>query len=274
MQLKLTNFRVLIKGAGDLATGVALRLHRAGFPVFMTEIDTPLAVRRTVAFAQAVYEGECQVEGVWARRCTIAEAPIISTEGKIPVLIDPQATSIALLRPIAVVDAIIAKYNTGTQIGDAPLVVGLGPGFAAGVDCHCVVETQRGHNLGRLLWSGAAEANTGEPGELPGIGKRASRVIRAPVAGHVLAHCEIGAFVTEGEMIAEIINGATQVAEVRAPFTGVVRGLIHRNVYVKPEVKIGDIDPRLDPASCFTVSDKSLAIGGGVLEAVMGYLTK
>ncbi|MBK8049994.1 MAG: EF2563 family selenium-dependent molybdenum hydroxylase system protein [Anaerolineales bacterium] len=274
MQLKLSHYRILIKGAGDLATGVALRLHRAGFPVFMTEIDTPLAVRRTVAFAQAVYDGECQVEGVWARRCTIAEAPSISSDGKIPVLIDPQTTAIASLRPIAVVDAIIAKYNTGTQIGDAPLVIGLGPGFTAGVDCHCVVETHRGHNLGRVLWSGAAEANTGEPGELPGIGQRASRVLRAPAAGCVWPHREIGAFVTEGEMIAEIVNGGECVAEIRAPFAGVVRGLIHRSLFVSQDVKIGDIDPRLDPASCFTVSDKSLAIGGSVLEAVMGHLTK
>lgn len=260
---------VLIKGAGDLASGVALRLHRAGFPLVMTETDQPLAVRRRVAFAQAVYDGACQVEEVTARLCTPAEVAAVLQAGAIPVLVDPQTHSRVQLQPFALVDAVMAKRNTGTQREDAPLVVALGPGFTAGVDCHAVIETNRGHNLGRVLWSGSAEPDTGAPGEVPGIGGRASRVLRAPAAGQVEPRAAIGDHVAAGDVLAVVRSPGGAAAAVIAPFTGVLRGLIHQRVPVSAGMKIGDVDPRAEQAHCFTVSDKSLAIGGGVLEAVL-----
>jgi xanthine dehydrogenase accessory factor len=266
--LDLSTYLVLIKGAGDLATGVALRLHRAGFPLVMTEVAAPLAVRRTVAFAQAVYDGRWTVEGVTAQRAAAEEAPALLAAGKIPVVVDPAAACRQVLQPAVIVDAIMAKQNTGTQRDDAPQVVALGPGFVAGGDCHAVIETQRGHYLGRVLWQGAAIPNTGTPGELPGVGGKASRVLRAPVAGHVQPHKAIGDSVAEGALIATV--GA---AEIRAPFPGILRGLIHPAVHVPAGLKIGDLDPRADRAYCFTVSDKALAIGGGVIEAILHWMT-
>lgn len=269
--------RVLIKGAGDLASGVALRLHRCGFPVIMSELAHPLAVRRTVAFAQAVFDGECMVEEVHAWRCTVNEVDGLLAAGKIPLLVEPQQAEIACLQSAVLVDAIMAKYNTGTEISHAPLVVALGPGFAAGVDCHAVIETNRGHMLGRVLWCGQAEANTGEPGELPGVGKRLSRVLRAPLDGWVESRRVIGDRVCEGETIAIVRSSETgQPGETQivAPFSGMLRGLIHPAVLVTAGLKIGDLDPRADPSYCFTVSDKSLAIGGGVLEAILSWFTR
>ncbi len=260
---------VLIKGAGDLASGIALRLQRAGFPIVMTETAQPLAVRRRVAFAQAVFDGVCQVEEVTARLSTLEEASALLADAVIPVLIDPQAGSLAQLRPPLLVDAIMAKRNTGTHLTDAPLVVALGPGFTAGVDCHAVIETNRGHNLGRVLWQGSAEADTGAPGDLPGLGRRPSRVLRAPAAGHVMANAAIGDHVREGEVLAVVQKEDGSTAELTAPFDGVLRGIIHPTVAVTPGMKIGDVDPRASAAHCFTVSDKALAIGGGVLEAVL-----
>ncbi len=266
------NHLILIKGAGDLATGLALRLHRAGFPVVMTEIERPLAVRRTVAFAQAVFDGHCQVEEVTARLCTVATVHETLGERLLPVLIDPTAHSVGALKPAVLVDAIMAKHNTGTTIDAAPLVIALGPGFTASVDCHAVIETNRGHNLGRVLWQGGAEADTGAPGELPGVGRQASRVLRTPAAGHVVGRCPIGTRVEQGALLATLEQAGRTVATFAAPFAGVLRGLIHPSVLVTPGLKIGDLDPRADPAYCFTVSDKSLAIGGGVLEAIMSDL--
>ena len=267
--LDLSSYPVLIKGAGDLATGSALRLHCAGFPVVMTEVAAPLAVRRTVAFAQAVYDGACQVEGVAAQRATVAEVRPLWAARTIPVLVDPAAACRAQLQPAVIVDAIMAKQNTGTQRGDAPLVVALGPGFTAGSDCHAVIETQRGHYLGRVIWQGAAIPNTGTPGELPGAGVKLSRVLRAPVAGHVQPRFAIGECVPEGAIVATIAAEGQAVAEIRAPFAGVLRGLIHPAVHVPAGLKIGDLDPRAERDFCFTVSEKALAIGGGVLEAVL-----
>ena len=260
---------VLIRGAGDLASGVALRLHRCGFPVVMTEIAQPLAVRRSVAFAQAVFDGVCAVEEVAGRRCAIDEALAVIAADTVAVIVDPEGEAIAALRPPVVVDAIMAKRNTGTHLTDAPLVVALGPGFAAGSDCHAVIETNRGHDLGRVLWQGSAEADTGTPGDLPGVGKRGSRVLRAAAAGHVIGRIDIGDRVAEGETIATIRADGTDLAFVTAPFAGVLRGLIHPSVTVSSGMKIGDLDPRADAAYCYTTSDKSLAIGGGVLEAIL-----
>lgn len=263
---------VLIKGAGDLASGIALRLHRAGVPVAMTETERPLAVRRCVAFAEAVFSGTCQVEEVTGRRCGLDQAAGVLAAGAVPVLVDPQTHSLEYLRPFVLVDAVMAKRNTGTCMGAAPLVVALGPGFCAGVDCHAVIETNRGHNLGRVLWSGSAEPDTGTPGEVPGIGGRASRVLRAPIGGLVEAVVEIGDEVSGGEVLAVVRpedGTAPERVEVRAPFSGVLRGIIHPSVPVAAGMKIGDVDPRAERNHCFTVSDKSLAIGGGVLEAIL-----
>lgn len=260
------NHLVLIRGAGDLASGVAWRLHRCGFPVAMTELAAPLVVRRTVAFAEAVYSGETFVQGTHARRAADAATALdLIAHGVIPVLVDPAAACRAELRPQVVVDAIMAKVNTGTAIDDAPLVAALGPGFTAGIDCHAVIETNRGHDLGRVLWQGPAEPDSGLPGEVGGY--RGARVLRAPVDGHVRGRVPIGSVVEEGQVIAHIGD-----LPVSAPFKGVLRGLIHPSASVRTGTKIGDLDPRAEPRHCFTISDKSLAAAGGVLEAILTWL--
>jgi len=254
---------VLIRGAGDLASGVAWRLQRCGFPVVMTEIEQPLVVRRTVSFAEAVFAGQAVVDGLYAQRAAdVAEARRLLAEGVIPVLVDPAAACRAELRPAVLVDAIMAKVNTGTAIDDAPLVLALGPGFVAGQDCHAVIETNRGHDLGRVIWQGGAEPDTKTPGEVGGY--KGARVLRAPAGGHVHAHAAIGDTVQEGAVIAHI-DGAPVVA----PFSGVLRGVVHPSVAVHAGMKIGDLDARAERRYCFTISEKSLAIAGGVLEAIL-----
>ena len=254
---------VLIKGAGDLASGLAYRLHCCGFTVVMTEIGRPLAVRRGVAFAQAVYGGEMTLHGVTARRVDdVAAASAALVAGIIPVLVDPQAACRVALRPAVLVDAIMTKANTGTRLEDAPLVIALGPGFVVDVDCHAVVETNRGHDLGRVLWSGSAMADTGVPGQVGG--QTARRVLRSPCAGRLYPRQAIGNRVEAGEVVATV-NGQ----EVVAPFAGVLRGLIHESVPLTQGMKIGDVDPRAISQHCFSISDKSLAIAGGVLEAIL-----
>lgn len=265
---------VLIRGAGDLASGVAIRLHRSGFPVVMTEIERPLAVRRTVTFAQAVFDGVCRVEEVTGRRCCIEEVAAVIAQDEIAIVVDPHGETIRRLQPPIVVDAIMAKHNTGTTLQDAPLVVALGPGFTAGANCHAVIETERSHNLGRVIWRGSAAPDTSEPGELPGIGRRASRVLRAPVVGHVIGRCAIGDRVAEGAELAVVQDETGAEHPILAPFAGVLRGLIHPSVRVHVGMKIGDLDPRADVSYCFTVSDKSLAIGGGALEAILTWLAQ
>lgn len=257
---------VLIRGAGDLASGVAWRLHQCGFPVVMTELAAPLAVRRTVSFAEAVFSGETFVQGTRARRAAdVTEARRLLVEGVIPVLVDPAAACRAELRPAVLVDATMAKVNTGMTIDDAPLVIALGPGFVAGRDCHAVVVTTRGHDLGRVLWQGPAEPAAETPDEIGG--HRSVRVLRAPADGHVHARVHIGEVVGEGQVIAHV-DGAPLVA----PFTGVLRGIVHPSVAVHTGMKIGDLDARAEPRYCFTISDKSLSIAGGVLEAVLTWL--
>lgn len=259
---------VLIKGAGDLASGVALRLHRSGFHVVMTELTQPLAVRRAVSFAQAVFDGECVVEEVRARRCDPAQVEQLLAQNVISILVEPTPQQLIRLGAVVLVDAIMAKRNTGTTPGDAPVVVALGPGFSAGVDCHAVIETNRGHNLGRVIWNGGAEPDTGQPGEVTGMGAQATRVLRAPAAGFVHAHCAIGDRVAAGEPVASL-HGDEGATPITAPFAGVLRGVIHSSVRVWPGMKIGDLDPRARREYCFTVSDKALAIAGGVLEAIL-----
>lgn len=254
---------VLIKGAGDLASGIAWRLVRCGFRVIMTELPHPLAIRRRVAFAEAVCAGEAVVEGITARLVpSLKEATRQMEQHVIPVLIDPAAQCLAELRPAVLVDAIVAKQNLGTRITDAPHVIALGPGFVTGTDCHAVIETKRGHNLGRVLWSGSASPSTGIPGAI--TGRSADRVLRAPTSGHVVAHVAIGDRVSAGDQVAEVAGHA-----IAAPFEGVVRGLLHPAVEAWPGLKIGDVDPRGHSAHCVTISDKALAIAGGVLEAML-----
>jgi xanthine dehydrogenase accessory factor len=229
----------------------------------MTELPAPLAVRRTVAFAEAVYAGHTTVEGMVARRVNdAAEALAVAREGDIALLVDPQATSVRTLRPLVLVDAIMAKHNTGSRISDAPVVIALGPGFVAGQDCQAVVETNRGHWLGRVYWHGAAQPDTGVAAPIAGYS--AERVLRAPDDGIVEAVCEIGDSVRAGQPIAAVAGQS-----VLAPFDGVLRGLIRPGMRVSAGQKIGDVDPRAEREHCFTISDKSLAIGGGALEAVL-----
>lgn len=257
---------ILVKGAGDLGSGVAYRLHKAGFPILITELAQPLVVRRTVAFASAVYQGEITVEGITARRAdSHDEARQFLSSGVIPVLVDPEMRAREAFAPTGLVDAVLAKQNTGTRLVDAPLVIGLGPGFTPGVDCHAVVETNRGHNLGRVLWDHPAEPNTGVPGEVGGKG--ADRVLRALRDGVITNRKEIGDQVRTGDVIAEV-NGAPVVA----PFDGILRGLVREGLPVRAGMKIGDVDPRAAREACFTISDKALAVGGGVLEAVLSWL--
>jgi xanthine dehydrogenase accessory factor len=260
------NTLILLKGAGDLGTGVAWRLHKAGFPVVITELAQPLAVRRTVAFASAVYEGQITVEGVAARRAeSFEDARRLLDDGIVPVLVDPETRVREFLAPRVLIDAVMAKRNTGTRLTDAPLVLALGPGFTPKVDCHAVIETQRGHNLGRVWWDRAAEPNSGVPGEI--AGESAGRVLRAPCDGEVRAVRKIGDSVIAGEALARVGNG-----EVCASISGVLRGLAHDGLVVRAGAKIGDVDPRAKREHCFTISDKSLAIGGGALEAVLAWL--
>lgn len=254
---------VLIKGAGDLASGVAARLHRCGFPVAMTELAEPLMVRRTVSFGEAVYEGRVEIEGIAAQRvANVAAARVALRAGIIPVLVDPEAACKSELRPDVMVDAILAKKNLGTQITDAPRVVALGPGFTAGEDCHAVIETSRGHWLGRVIWQGAALPDTGEPGEIAGV--RSGRVLRAPANGILVAHAAIGDRIDAGQLIATVASH-----ELRAEIAGILRGIVRSGMGVSRGLKVGDIDPRAELAHCFTISDKSCAIAGGVLEAIL-----
>ena len=254
---------VLIKGAGDLATGTAVRLARAGFRVVMTDLARPTAVRRTVAFSQCLYDGSATVEGLTARRAEHpAEAEAILAAGAIPVLADPAANILKELPFDALVDAILAKRNLGTRITDAPIVLALGPGFTAGADCHGVIETQRGHDLGRLILTGSAAPNTGVPGNVGGY--TVERLIRAPADGVFEPLAAIGDRVEAGAPVARVA-GET----VRAQISGVVRGMLPAGLPVTRGMKAGDIDPRCEARHCFTVSDKARAIGGGVLEGLL-----
>lgn len=252
----------VILGAGDLASGVAYRLMKAGFPVVMTELPRPTMVRTTVSYGACVMHGAVIIEGVQARRVELADVPATLAEGVIPVLVDPDRSALPALKPTVVVDGRMTKVNLGLTRAAAPLVVALGPGFTAGVDCHVVIETNRGHMLGRALWHGTAEPDTGVPA--PVNGKTADRVIRAPADGVITQARVIGSLILGGTVIARVGD-----VPVIAAFDGVLRGLIDDDVLVVRGMKIADLDPRLKREHCFTLSDKSLAIGGGVVEAVL-----
>lgn len=257
--------KILIKGAGDLATGIGWRLHRAGYCVWMTDLEIPTAVRRTVSFSRAIYEGRAEVEGITAYLATnLSEAEQISQQGGIPIFIDPEGKIIEGWKPDVVIDAIIAKCNTGTKISDAPLVIGVGPGFMAGTDCHKVIETKRGHYLGKVIDQGMAIPNTGIPGDVGGY--TIERIIRAEGNGMFYGKVNIGDLVETGDLVA--ISGDVPVY---AQIKGIVRGLLQDGVYVTKGMKAGDIDARCEKKHCFTISDKARAIGGGVLEAICGW---
>lgn len=255
---------VMIKGAGDIASGIAMRLWRAGINVVMTDLPRPSSIRRTVCFSEAVYRGETAVEEVRARRAeNAADALRLLEENILPVIVDPKAESAKELHPEVIVDAILAKENLGTAITDAPGVVGVGPGFTAGVDCHAVVETMRGHTLGRVIWSGGAIPNTGVPGEIGGY--TVERVMHSPCGGVFHALREIGDTVEAGETVATV-GGEPLYAKI----TGTLRGILPEGFEVPREhFKSADVDPRCRLFHCFTVSDKALSVGGGVLEAVL-----
>ena len=255
---------VVIKGAGDLASGIAHRLKSSGLDIVMTEISKPTTVRRTVAFSQAVFDNEVLIEGIKGVKVNnnIDEVYKVIQEGNIPVIIDEKAEIIKLLKPQVVVDAIIAKKNIGTSIEDAPIVIGVGPGFEAGVDCNLVVETKRGHYLGKVIESGNAIPNTGIPGNIGGYTKE--RIIRASNNGIIEPIVSIGDFVNKGQVVA-YINGVEVLAEI----DGIVRGMLQKGIEVSKGMKSGDIDPRCERNHCFTISDKARSIGGGVLEAIM-----
>lgn len=305
-QIIKKNLLIICRGAGDLATGIIHRLHRAGHRVIALETDYPAAIRRQVSFCEAVYDGSAAVEGVTARLVpALADAEtdtetysgindtpaahIVSEKwdssaieavleaGEVPLLIDPKGESIALLKPDVVVDAIIAKKNLGTTINMAPLVIGVGPGFTAGQDVHLVIESMRGHNLARIITDGMAQPNTGVPGNIAGF--TSERVIHAQAAGYIHDVRKIGDIVQKGDEIARIYpdkesydNALSEYVPVNATITGIIRGLIREGYYFRKGFKIADIDPReSELTNCFTISDKARSIAGSVLEAVSAF---
>lgn len=254
---------ILIKGAGDLATGVAHRLKKCGFDIVMTEISEPTMVRRTVAFSQAVYNEEVEVEGIKAVLASRKEDIYkIIEDGNIAILVDEEAKIVEEIKPEIIIDAIIAKKNLGTKLDDAKIVIALGPGFTAGIDCHSVVETKRGHYLGKTIYSGSAIPNTGVPGAIGGYTKE--RIIRATDDGKISPVANIGDYVEKGDIVA-YVNETPIFAEIN----GIVRGMLQKDVKVFKGMKSGDIDPRCEKDHCFTISDKARSIGGGVLEAIL-----
>ena len=254
---------ILIKGAGDLASGVAVRLAHCGFLIVMTDLPHPTSIRRTVCFSEAILKGSFTVEDVTAEYAkTISDIPAVHAHGHIAVLADPKAECIKALKPEVVVDAILAKHNLGTQISDAPIVIALGPGFTANMDCHAVIETMRGHDLGRVILDGSAEPNTGIPGNISGF--TTERVLRAPKDGTFAEIRHIGDIVEKDEPVASVDSEM-----ITATISGVIRGLLPTGTSVYAGMKSGDIDPRPIQSHCYTVSDKARAIGGGVLEAIL-----
>jgi len=254
---------VLIRGGGDLASGVALRLIKTGMDVYITELPQPLVVRRTVSFAEAVYEGTWDVEGVTAVRAkNVVEASGLTKNGCIPVLVDPNLELIEEINPDVLVDARMLKLPVEYNLNLVNLIIGLGPGFQVGNNCHVLVETNRGHFLGRVFWKGRAEENNGMPGSVMGIQEQ--RVLRSPEDGVFMSYASICDEIDVGKPVGQVGNKV-----IIAPFSGLIRGLIHDGLFVQKNMKIGDIDPRLDMKYCTYVSEKALAIAGGVLEAIL-----
>jgi xanthine dehydrogenase accessory factor len=259
---------VLIRGGGDIASGVAHRLSRCRFKVCMTEVARPLAVRREVSFSEAVFEREKTVDGLTARLIeSCDQIPEIWNAGMLPIMIDPEAAVKDCLKPYVLIDAILAKRNVGTRITDAPLVMGLGPGFRAGTDVHLVVETKRGHDLGRVISEGEAERDTGIPAEI--LGFSVERVLRASRPGRLRCLKGIGDYVDPGDIVALVDD-----APIKAHIKGIIRGLLRDGSEVYEGMKTGDVDPRGIREFCYSISDKARAIGGGVLEGIVSYLNR
>lgn len=262
---------IVLRGGGDLASGIALRLYKTGFQIVILELEKPLAVRRTVAFCEAVYEGIQTVEGVTARLVSPDQFQAVLDANEIPVLIDPHADILRnqfLTNPQStfVIDARLMKIAPDPLDVNVPLHIGLGPGFSAGENCHAVIETRRGHTLGRVYWSGSAQADSGHPDGDP------RRVLRAPHVGIITALVKIGDHLEEGQPIAEIKSKTGNLkSEIVSPFKGILRGMIRPGIEITQNIKIGDVDVRDDSSICYLVSDKALAIGGGVLEAVLSF---
>lgn len=267
-EMKLENELIIVRGGGDLASGTIAKLYNSGFSVLVLEISTPSAIRRNVAFSEAIYQGTQTIEGITCHLANdLEQAVSYLNENKLTILIDPDGTSIQALKPFAVIDAIIAKKNLGTARDMAPITIALGPGFCAGLDVDAVIETQRGHNLGRILFEGSAAPNTGIPGNIGGYAKE--RVIHSPASGILRNVCHITDTVKAGQEIAtiETENGCVPVC---ATIDGLLRGLIRDGYPVTEGFKIADIDPRLEQYNnCFTISDKARCIAGGVLEALL-----
>ena len=255
---------VIVRGGGDIASGVIQKLYRCGFKVLVLEIENPTCIRRAVSFSEALFEDEIEVEGIKSVRVrNLEEIEDAWKNNKVPVIVDPKGSYINLLKPKAVVDGILAKKNLGTYINMAPITIALGPGFEAGKDVDVVIETNRGHNLGRLIFKGEAQADTGAPANIGGYTKE--RVIYSPCDGVINNVREIGDIVKKEEPLAYVGDYI-----VRATIDGVLRGIIRNNSKVCKGLKIADIDPRLEERkNCFTISDKARTIGGGVLEALI-----
>ncbi|WP_297134850.1 selenium-dependent molybdenum cofactor biosynthesis protein YqeB [Terrisporobacter sp.] len=261
---------IVIRGGGDIATGTIHKLHRCGFKVVILEVEKPSSIRRAVCFSEAIYENKFIVEDVVCEKANnLEEIYNILDRGNIPVVIDPYGEYIKMLNPLVVVDAILAKKNLGTNKSMAPITIGLGPGFCASQDVDIVIETMRGHNLGRIIESGYAMANTGIPGEIKGIGKE--RVIYSPTDGTISNVRQIGDIVKKGEVLATINNSENNsITEVKATIDGLLRGIIRDKTNVKNGLKIADIDPRIEEIkNSYTISDKARTIAGGVIEAIL-----
>lgn len=257
---------IVLRGGGDLASGIALRLHKTGFQIIILELEKPLAVRRTVSFCEAVYEGTQTVEGVTARLVSPDQLPAAWDADEIPVLIDPHANILKNLQSAFVIDARLMKTPPDLLEVNIALHIGLGPGFCAGENCHAVIETRRGHTLGRVYWNGSAQPDSGLPDGDP------RRVLRAPHDGIVTAFANIGDHLEEGQPVAQIESKVgNRKSEIASPFKGILRGIIRPGIEVTAGVKIGDVDARDDADVCYLVSDKALAVGGGVLEAVLAF---
>jgi len=254
---------IIIRGAGDIASGIAHRLHRCGFRIILTEIEKPLVVRRFASFANAVFEGEAILEGIRAVKAySIEDIQNIWCGADIPIICDSQCNIIRDIKPLAVVDAILAKRNMGTRIGMAPITIGVGPGFEAGSDVDVVIETHRGHNLGKVIDNGFADADTGIPGNI--MGYTYERLLKSPSDGIIRNVLEIGDFVKKGDIVAYVAE-----EPVITLIDGIVRGLIADGQEVQKGLKIGDVDPRGIKENCITISDKSRSVAGGVLEAIL-----
>lgn len=254
---------VLIRGGGDIATGIAHRLFRSGFKILILETDDPTMVRRTVSFGSAIFDGQAIVEGVKSIKANnIMDIYEVWKEGHIPVIADKECNILSEIKAEILVDAILAKRNLGTNREMAAITIGVGPGFSAGKDVDVVVETCRGHDLGRLIFNGYAESDTGIPGQILGYSKE--RVLRSPCEGIVTNLLDIGDMVKKDQIISYVNN-----APIKASIDGVIRGLIKNNIKVKKGLKVGDIDPRGEVKHCYTISDKARAVAGGVLEAIL-----